>query len=166
MAITRKTSKLLITLYFSMLVIFFFLSILQEVIITKHVFWSNIFPDYLVDTIFLTIAFSIFYILLKKLQERLNIIKEQEQRYRHVLDNMMEGIQILSHDWKYEYLNDAAVSQSHYTREELIGSSIIERYPGVEHTELFNHMQRCMQEKITVNIENQFIYPDGASGFF
>ena len=40
-------------------------------------------------------------------------LKEAEQRYRSTLDNMQEGFQIISFDWKYLYVNDAAAVHGH-----------------------------------------------------
>jgi PAS domain-containing protein len=35
------------------------------------------------------------------------ILREKEERYHSTLDNMLEGCQIISTDWRYLYINDA-----------------------------------------------------------
>lgn len=84
----------------------------------------------------------------------------------HPPDNMLEGIQILDFNWRYVYVNNAVVTQSQFKREELIGKTIIEKYPGVEHSELFRVMKRCMTERTAEKMTNEFVFPDGSTGYF
>lgn len=93
-------------------------------------------------------------------------LQESEERYRRVLDTMLEGFQILTPDFGYLYLNDVAVKQSGYTREELINSTLLEKYPGVEKTPLFTSLKKSFEEKIPQVIENEFNYPTGDSAWF
>ena len=88
------------------------------------------------------------------------------KRFRHTLDNMLEGAQILDFTWRYIYVNNALTEYSKYSKEELLGYSIIEKYPGIENTELFKVMERCMYEGIAENFENEFTFPDGSIGYF
>lgn len=93
-------------------------------------------------------------------------IKKSEARFRETLDNMLEGAQIIDKDWRYVYVNDAVVSQSHYTREQLLGHTMMERYPGIENTPAFLHFQNCMDSRIPMQLENEFTFPDGSSRWF
>jgi PAS domain S-box-containing protein len=93
-------------------------------------------------------------------------LRESEERHRRILDSMLEGFQIMSPDWRYLYLNDEAVRQSRFSREELMGSTFLERYPGVEQTQLFASLSRSMNERIPQVIENEFAYPDGEKAWF
>src|SRR3989338_7701149 len=68
-----------------------------------------------------------------------------QQLSDHTLDYLMEGFQLISFDWRYLYLNDSVVRQSMYPRDELIGFTMMEKYPG---------------------IENEFSYPSGEKGWF
>jgi PAS domain-containing protein len=52
--------------------------------------------------------------ILKKSQEK---VARSEEKYRHVLDNMMERCQIISPDWHYIYVNDAVVKQGRSKKE-------------------------------------------------
>lgn len=89
-----------------------------------------------------------------------------EQRLRHTLDHMMEGAQILDFDWKYVYVNDTLVQTSHYSREELIGATIMERFPGIEQTDVFKVMKRCMTERTAEHMENRFVFPNGNINYY
>jgi PAS domain S-box-containing protein len=100
----------------------------------------------------------------RKRAEELIIISEV--KYRHTLDAMIEGCQIIGFDWRYLYINDPAARQGHYSKEELLGYTMMEKYPGIENTEMFEKLQFCMNERIPQFMENKFTYPDGSIGCF
>ena len=87
-------------------------------------------------------------------------------RLRSVLDAWDEGLQIISREWRYLYLNDAAVRHGRKTREELYGKTMLECYPGVESTPLFVALKRSMEERVSVMMLNEFKFPDGRTGWF
>ena len=89
-----------------------------------------------------------------------------EARYRHTLDDMFEGCQILGFDWRYLYVNDAAAWHGHQAKETLVGHTMMEIYPDIENTELFAALRRCMNERTSHQMENEFAYPDGMKGWF
>jgi PAS domain S-box-containing protein/putative nucleotidyltransferase with HDIG domain len=91
---------------------------------------------------------------------------ESEERYRSTLDGMMEGCQIIGFDWRYIYVNDALAKQGKRTKEELLGHTMMEMYPGIEDTELFTKLQDCMNKRISHQMENLFTFPDGSKGWF
>lgn len=82
------------------------------------------------------------------------------------LDCMLEGIQIISKDWKYLYLNKAAANQGKQSKESLIGHTMMEIYPGIEHTELFAAMKKCITENKPDSIINEFVFPDGTKEWY
>ncbi len=83
-----------------------------------------------------------------------------------MLDAMREGLQILDHDLRYLYVNTAAAEHGHTTRESLLGHTLAERYPGVEHTEMYGRLLRCVRERVSQRMENEFTYPDGTTEWF
>lgn len=99
----------------------------------------------------------------KKVEETL---KKNEEKYRYALDNMMEGCQIIGYDWRYLYVNDAVAQHGRYEKEELMGHTMMEMYPGIEDTELCNVLEICMKERISKHLDNKFTYPDGSVGWF
>jgi PAS domain S-box-containing protein len=102
----------------------------------------------------------------KKHKETKDLVRRNEQKYRNTLDNMMEGVQMHDFNWKYIYVNDALVNYSSYTREELIGYTLMEKYPGIEHTDVYAAAQRCMNDRVTEYLETDFIFPDGTTKYF
>jgi signal transduction histidine kinase len=89
-----------------------------------------------------------------------------EKVARDVLDSLLEGCQVIGFDWKYLYLNDAVVLQSRRSKEQLLGRTMMECYPGIETTPMFEVLRRCMAERRHQRLENEFTYPDGSTGWF
>ena len=79
---------------------------------------------------------------------------------------MFEGVQIIDRDWRYVYLNEAAARHARRAREELIGRRMEEMYPGIEKTEVFGLLRRCMTERAPQRLVNLFTYPDGRKAWF
>src|SRR3569833_1179351 len=111
--------------------------------------------------------------LVEKLEEKngeLQQVHEElirnEQKFQHTLDIMLEGALIHDDDWLYIYVNNAAARYSTYTKEELFGHTLIEKYPGIEHTELFRTMQRCKTERTAVRLETELALPNGTIAYF
>ena len=99
----------------------------------------------------------------KKAEEE---IAKSERRFRSVLDRMLEGIQIFDADWRCIYTNDAAVMQGPYKKEEVMGFTLMEKYPGIEETELFKTFVQCRNDRLSKHIEYEFSFPDGTAKWF
>ncbi len=82
------------------------------------------------------------------------------------LDNMIEGYQIIDRDWRYAYVNEAVVKQGRSTKEALLGKTMMQAYPGIEQTQLFNHLRNCMANRVPHKMETEFAFPDGSKGWF
>lgn len=91
---------------------------------------------------------------------------ELTQQYHSILNSLIEGIQIIDFGHRYLYLNDAAVKQNKQSREELIGHTQMERYPGIEKKEVFAKIDECAKKHIPTSIENEFEFPDGSKGWY
>lgn len=83
-----------------------------------------------------------------------------------VFDNMIEGVQVIDFDWKYFYVNKAITVQGLSTREELLGNTMMHRYPGIEMTEMFKSLEKCMFERVPSEIFSEFDFPNGSKGWF
>ncbi|KAB2892394.1 MAG: PAS domain-containing protein [Kofleriaceae bacterium] len=82
------------------------------------------------------------------------------------LDALAEGLQILSPEWRYLYVNDAAARHGRRPRKELVGNTMMACYPGIETTEIFATLTACMNDRVPANLDNEFTYPDGGRGSF
>jgi PAS domain S-box-containing protein len=101
----------------------------------------------------------------EKMKQQTELI-EQEKKYHKTIDGLIEGAQIIGADWKYVYVNDAVVEQSKFSREELLGHTMMEKYPGIENSDMFRALKFCMEEHKSKIIENEFTFPDGSVGYF
>jgi PAS domain S-box-containing protein len=93
-------------------------------------------------------------------------IDADELRFNRILDRMLEGVQIIGNDWTYKYLNEEAIKHSSFEREQLIGRTMMEVYPGIENTTLFATLRQCMTDRIALTFDNHFVFPDQTSGWF
>jgi two-component system, sensor histidine kinase PdtaS len=91
---------------------------------------------------------------------------QPDERRADPLAQLREGFQILDFDWRYVYLNPVAACHGRHTPEQLIGRTMMEMYPGIEHTTLFRRLRRCMLERSTEVFENRFTYPDQSTRWF
>ncbi len=82
------------------------------------------------------------------------------------LDSLHEGLQILSPEWRYLYVNEAVARQGRRSREELVGRTMLECYPGIEGTPMFSALRRCMSLRRAETLENEFVFEDGQRTWF
>lgn len=93
-------------------------------------------------------------------------LRASEARFRKMMDDMLEGCQIIGFDWQYLYVNKVVAGQGKQTREALLGHTMMEMYPGIERTPLFETLKQCMTERVARKIENEFHFPDASVGWF
>lgn len=90
----------------------------------------------------------------------------EPSRLRATLDGLIEGLQVLGPEWRYLYVNEAVARHGKKPREELLGRTMLECYPGIEQTEAFATLERCMRERRAGVFENEFVYEDGSRAWF
>lgn len=83
-----------------------------------------------------------------------------------VLDDIREGLQVIDREYRYVYLNSAALEHARRPREALIGSPMKECYPGIDQSPMFAVLSRSMERREPAAMENLFTYPDGTQGWF
>ncbi len=83
-----------------------------------------------------------------------------------ILENLLEGYQIIDQEWRYIYLNASALKAAKMDAEQLIGKTMMECYPGIENTKMFSVLQSVMETQEPERISNEFAYPGGSKGWF
>jgi len=101
-----------------------------------------------------------------RVEERAIELAKAGERYVKTLDQMLAGCQLIGFDWRYLYVNDAIVKQGRKSREERIGHTMMEVYPGFENTRVFAVLRRCMEDRTPQHVETDFTFPDGTKGWF
>lgn len=129
-----------------------------------HLFVEGTLTNFLSDQYVKAIVFN-FRDITHRVDAEQKLINSEKQ-FRSTLDNMLEGIQIINFSWEYIYINQSLLKMSKYSREELIGHTVMEKYPGIEQTALFATLRRCMEHRVSEQFEDDFIYPDGSKASF
>ena len=101
----------------------------------------------------------------KKIENEKRVVASEKQ-FRNLLDTMLEGAQLISFDWKYLYVNDAFTHHAKYTREELLGFTVMEKFPGIEDAPIYKVYQKCFDERVAIHLINEFVFPDKSVGYF
>ncbi len=91
---------------------------------------------------------------------------ELEKLYYKQLETMIEGVQIIDFDFKYKFVNPTVVKQSKKSAGDLLGKTMMECYPGIENTPLFEKLKNCMQHRHIEHFENEFTFSDGKTEYF
>jgi len=86
--------------------------------------------------------------------------------YHSTFENLLEGCQVMDFNWRYIYLNRSAEIHSRKLKEDLIGKTFTETYPGVETTEVYAKIRQCLEERVSSRMVNRFVYPDEKAGWF
>lgn len=89
-----------------------------------------------------------------------------QTRLQQVLDNMLEGVQIIDRNWIYLYVNAAVASQAQMAMSALLGKCVLKIYPGVEQTDLFRVLSKSMHDHVAQQLETPFQHADGRLGWY
>jgi nitrogen-specific signal transduction histidine kinase len=84
----------------------------------------------------------------------------------NIFNNLLEGVQIISREWKYIFVNNAVLEHAKKSWEELLGRTMMEVYPGIETTPMFSALEEVMETRVPARMQNEFTYPDGSQGTF
>ena len=91
---------------------------------------------------------------------------QARERYKSVLDNMLEGCMVIGYDWTYLYVNEAAARHGYQERENLLGRKMTSVYPGVERSEVFMRYRQCMEERMPQRFESSYTFEDGTTNWY
>jgi len=82
------------------------------------------------------------------------------------LEHLREGVQIISFDWTYLYLNDAAARQAQRPIDDLLGRTMMACYPAIETTPLFATLRRVMETRRSEHAITEFTFPTSERRWF
>ena len=111
--------------------------------------------------IFVSVTSELMHRARQRSEESVETMRKSEERFRTTLDSLIEGCQILDRDWHYIYLNEAAAKQSGKAIGQLLGLTMMEAFPGIDQTGMFDVLQQSMEDRKPQQIENEFFRGDG-----
>ncbi|MBI2373717.1 MAG: GAF domain-containing protein [Deltaproteobacteria bacterium] len=83
-----------------------------------------------------------------------------------VLDAMHEGLQVIGPGYQYLYVNQTVATQGRSTEDLLLGRTMMEAYPGIEHTEMFSILRATLEDRVARRFEHEHEHPDGTREWF
>ena len=97
--------------------------------------------------------------------EAVAALHESERRLPSVLDGMNEACELMDHDFRILAQNETALRLHGRPREEVVGRTHWEGYPGFEGSELGHHLKRAMAERVPVTLEHRHVWPRGGESW-
>lgn len=83
-----------------------------------------------------------------------------------IFDAFFEGVQVVSPEYRYLYVNKKVAEQANRKPEELLGRIMVEEFPGIEQSRVFSELNACLEDGEFRRFINEFTYPDGQVSFF
>jgi PAS domain S-box-containing protein len=102
----------------------------------------------------------------RKSDDKKQRVQKSVINYGVPFDYMLEGCQIISRDYRYLYVNDVVAKQGKLSRKAMLGKTMMACYPGIEKTKMFGFLHSCIENGTPHNMENEFRFPDGTTGWF
>ena len=73
-----------------------------------------------------------------------------------LFDNLIEGVSIISTEFKYLYINKALANQGLNLSTEDIGKGMLEKFPFIVKSEFYNRLKHCMKNRCNDEFEGEF----------
>lgn len=83
-----------------------------------------------------------------------------------IVEHLAEGFQVVSPEFRYLYINRVAAEHGRSSPADLIGRTMMEAYPGIEDSEMFALLREVVETGEPAQLENEFTFADGSSGWF
>lgn len=120
--------------------------------------------------LFVFLSAVLIFILIKREMIKQEIINQEllqnTDRFNSIVNNLLEGGQLIGFDWRYLYLNKVAEKHNRRPNETLLGKRVMDIWLGIEKQPVFHAEKICMEQRIPQLLENNFEFPDGTSGWF
>ncbi len=89
-----------------------------------------------------------------------------KQQITNSLDLLLEGLQVFDYNWNYVYLNNTLSLQGKTSKDKLLGNSLKVLNPGIEYTDVFKALNKCMTERKAQRLINEFEFSDSTKKWF
>ena len=113
------------------------------------------------------IAFALYNIELEEAHKQAEEeLRESEERYRHLLGSITDGIQVQDREFRYLLVNDELTRMAQMPEEKLLGSKMTDVFPGVEKTVFFKTYKKVMETGEPAVASDEFAFPDGRKQWY
>src|SRR5437588_935848 len=87
-------------------------------------------------------------------------LRQAQARIESVLSSVADVHILFDRDWRYLYINEAAVRSMGRPREQIIGRTLWEIFPDIVGTEVDRQYHRAMDERLFVNFDFHYLTTD------
>lgn len=98
----------------------------------------------------------------RKVEEKTREALEQQIRLTNTLENLLEGVQIISPEWRYVYVNKSFEKHGGYPKEFFTGKTVFDLFPQFEQSELHKVASECLSDHVPRHFETKVQLPDGS----
>ena len=91
---------------------------------------------------------------------------EAEARARSILETVREGVVLLDRDFRILDINPEGLRAERRSREDIVGRTHWDAWPGTEESELGRLYRRAMETREPASLEHHYDYPDGRCVWF
>lgn len=82
-----------------------------------------------------------------------------------IFDKFDTGVQVISQDMRYLYLNQSLLKQINMTLKNLKDKPMEEIFPGIETTDVYLAIKKVLKTQLATEITNEFVFNDGRRTF-
>lgn len=112
----------------------------------------------------LSFVFALFGWYLAKEPEKLNKLVDEktaqlisaQKNMQTILNRINDGMISVDNEWRYTFLNDAALTTRTIGREAVLGKVLWDMHPGIKGTVFWDKYHEAMQTKKTVEVEGYY----------
>ncbi|SMF12082.1 ATP-binding protein [Pseudobacteriovorax antillogorgiicola] len=83
-----------------------------------------------------------------------------------VTSNCSFGLQIISPEYRYIYLNEVLLNQIKMVKEELVGKKMSDVFPGIEKAQVYSEIEACFATKEPRSFVNEFTLESGETLYY
>lgn len=83
-----------------------------------------------------------------------------------VFDGLPIGVQVISEDLRYLYINRQLSQEVGRPREELVGARMVACFPGIDTTDIYREVQLCLADDQPRTTLNEFTFEDGRITYY
>lgn len=87
-------------------------------------------------------------------------LRELQERHESILSNVSDVHCLLDYEWRYVYVNDAALDAIGRSREEVLGQTLWDLYPDIRGTELEHAFRQAMDQRVPVTMHFHYLTED------